>query len=575
MTQYRIYRQKLQMIFAAMTLMLSGAAMAIYFSFGQLDKERAWVNHTYEVIGTLDTILSDLADMQSSQRGYIITGEDDELAPYNLALPRIDNNVRRLENLVADNPLQAQRLKRLKRGIDNRKMQSTEVITTFRNQGQDAAYAKIRRGTGKGQMDEIRAQVSEMVAEETRLLGLRQNSMHRAAGLTVSIGAASFLLCFILFAIAYVIVKRESWRRAETERSLQDVIKRMERISIETQLLSDMSDYMQSASSSNEAYNVISRYIPQLLPLTCGSISIFNNSRNLLETEIFWNGGCGGMPSFSAEDCWALRRGRVHFMQPGGSDPVCNHLRGVGAGGCVCIPMQAHGETIGLLHIQAPEVGNLPDAGSSLVRTIGEQVSMAISSLRLQEKLRQQSIRDPLTQLFNRRYLEETMERELSRSRRHRQPLSVLMIDVDHFKRYNDNFGHDAGDAVLVSFARLLMNKVRKEDIACRYGGEEFTIILPSTPIENARIVAQQLCDATRKMQVSLHGKALSMVTISIGVSCFPLTSDSMGELFQAADAALYKAKHQGRDRVVLADIGHTQEQNPESHLLAAPETEG
>lgn len=172
----------------------------------------------------------------------------------------------------------------------------------------------------------------------------------------------------------------------------------------------------------------------------------------------------------------------------------------------------------------------------------------------LTEKLREQTIREPLTGLFNRRYLEETLERELSRARRKNLPLGVIMADIDHFKQFNDTHGHAAGDALLSQFGEYLVAHIRGYDIACRYGGEEFTLILPEASREVTWERAKLLLEGARHLQVNFEGKLLEPITLSLGVAIFPTNGATGGEVLSCADALLYRAKHGGRDRIVVAD---------------------
>ncbi len=189
------------------------------------------------------------------------------------------------------------------------------------------------------------------------------------------------------------------------------------------------------------------------------------------------------------------------------------------------------------------------------MRRAGEQVALALSNLKLQDRLRDQSIRDPLTKLFNRRYLEETMEREIDRARRKELPLGLMVLDIDFFKKYNDTRGHDAGDALLTQFAQLLMDQIRQEDIACRYGGEEFVVVMPGADDNITRDRAQRICDAVRRMKITIGVEVFGGVTISIGVTSYPAHGLRMDELITAADKALYEAKHDGRDQVRVAPV--------------------
>jgi len=220
----------------------------------------------------------------------------------------------------------------------------------------------------------------------------------------------------------------------------------------------------------------------------------------------------------------------------------------------VCIPMMAQGETLGILHIR--ELSPTPvidETGMRLAITVGDQLSLALANLRLRDELRQQAIRDPITKLFNRRYMEETLIREMSRAQRNNQPLSVIMIDIDHFKEFNDTFGHEAGDLVLQSLAKFLSTRVRGSDVACRYGGEEFTLILPSATLELARKRAEQIREGIQSIQVKYGGQTLGPITLSLGVAVFPDHGVTGEAILQLADAALYRAKQTGRNRVVIS----------------------
>lgn len=177
---------------------------------------------------------------------------------------------------------------------------------------------------------------------------------------------------------------------------------------------------------------------------------------------------------------------------------------------------------------------------------------MALANLKLRESLRNQSVRDPLTGLFNRRYMEESLERELRRFSRSQRPVGVIMLDLDHFKRFNDTFGHDAGDALLRELGHLLQTRTRKEDMACRYGGEEFVIVLSGASLEIAQERAEQLREKVKTLKVELRGHSLGAMTVSLGVAVAPHHGSTIAEILRAADLALYEAKKAGRDRVVV-----------------------
>ena len=188
-----------------------------------------------------------------------------------------------------------------------------------------------------------------------------------------------------------------------------------------------------------------------------------------------------------------------------------------------------------------------------LLLSFSQRVAMSLANIQLRQSLKEQSIRDPLTGLYNRRYLEETLERELARARRAGQPVSVIMVDLDRFKRINDSYGHEAGDYLLQMMARTLQRSVRAEDIVCRYGGEEFTIILPGLSLEKAVSRAQLTLDSVRHLELNYGGLIIKNISISAGVASCPEHGLNWPEVIQAADLALLRAKQEGRDQVVMA----------------------
>jgi len=185
--------------------------------------------------------------------------------------------------------------------------------------------------------------------------------------------------------------------------------------------------------------------------------------------------------------------------------------------------------------------------------TVTEHIALALANLRLRETLRAQAVRDSLTGLYNRRYMEQALEREILRAARNGRTVGVIMLDLDHFKSFNDSHGHEAGDLLLRVLGDYLLTHVRAEDIACRYGGEEFLVILPEASPAMSRSRAEELWRGVQGLHVNFHGELLRGTTASFGVAVFPGHGSTMAELLRAADTALYAAKRQGRDRVETA----------------------
>jgi diguanylate cyclase (GGDEF)-like protein len=336
-------------------------------------------------------------------------------------------------------------------------------------------------------------------------------------------------------------------------------------------LANEMADMLQVCQASEEAYGAIAHFMPRFFPGDRGALYMLNNSRNLFESVAGWGETQPESPVFAPEDCWSVRRGRPHKVDRPGDGPLCRHIPVAPAHGYLCVPMIAQGETLGVFHIELgpPPAGqDNPTHGlkEQLALAVGEDMALALANLKLRETLRSQAIRDPLTGLFNRRYMEETLERELKRSKRTESPLAVIMMDLDHFKQYNDTFGHNAGDDLLSALGSLLKSQVREEDIACRYGGEEFLLIIPSASQEVALERAELIRQAVRQMHQ--HHANVKPMTISLGVAAYPDHGSSSLELIKAADVALYQAKRAGRDRVVLSNDAR---ETKTPHLLPLP----
>lgn len=319
-------------------------------------------------------------------------------------------------------------------------------------------------------------------------------------------------------------------------------------------LLNELGDLLQMCVSFEEASSVITRMGPHFFSNTSGALYLISASRNLVERAAGW-GDHDRTEVFIPEECWALRRGREHLVTKDGTAPRCAHLTDGSAGTYLCIPLVAQGEALGLLHLSTAnsEAAWRTGSGQRLARTVADAIGLALSNIKLREKLLYQSIRDPLTGLFNRRYLEETLDRELSRAMRNNTSIGVIVFDVDHFKHFNDTFGHEAGDLVLKEFGPLIKEHHRREDIACRYGGEEFVLVLPGATLEVTQQRAEALRESAKRLQLSLREQSLGNVSLSLGVAVYPESGLTADSLIRAADDALYRAKHEGRDRVVVA----------------------
>jgi diguanylate cyclase (GGDEF)-like protein len=324
-----------------------------------------------------------------------------------------------------------------------------------------------------------------------------------------------------------------------------------ERLLEERQQLREMTEMLQSARGRDEAKHVLAGHLVVLLPRTSGAVYLHTPSRHVLEPFASW----GPWPDAQLvpDECWALRLGKPYISQS--ADRVrCAHTVQP-TGQSVCVPLVASGETIGVFTVQSDAAD---DGGADTQRAtaVADRVAMPLANLLLRETLRDQSIRDPLTGAYNRRFLEESATREIARAIRQDGALSLALLDLDHFKRINDTFGHSVGDNLLRAMGRFLTARVRRADLVCRFGGEEFALLLPGS----SRAEAISRIDELRRLAVEItcdDGRGGSVTaTFSAGVSEYPADGDSLDEMLAAADAALYRAKAAGRDVVLGASSG-------------------
>jgi diguanylate cyclase (GGDEF)-like protein/PAS domain S-box-containing protein len=369
---------------------------------------------------------------------------------------------------------------------------------------------------------------------------------------------------------AYTIYKdiSEQIKASEVERKhgevLSQLVTELQLRTDQMSLLNEMGDLLECCGTIKEACAVVSQSVRKLLPeAVSGTLYLFRSSRNLVEAAAQWGDTGASEGLFPPDTCWGLRRGQPHWSEPAAGRVNCGHLADPSPVYCLCVPMVGQGETLGILHLEYATLANaktsattesLQESQQRLASTVSGQIALSLASLRLRETLRDQSIRDPLTGLFNRRFMEESLDRELQRAVRKNQPLSILFVDLDHFKRFNDTFGHDAGDLVLRSVADLFRKFFRSDDVVCRYGGEEFGIILPESSAENGALRANALRTETKKLQLQYKNHSLGTVTLSIGVAAFPIHGSTSETLLKVADQCLYQSKAAGRDLVTVAE---------------------
>lgn len=347
-------------------------------------------------------------------------------------------------------------------------------------------------------------------------------------------------------------------RTQALELASQEAIDRarlLEKQRLEITIMNELTDMLQSCHTLDESWPIIGRSLTRLFEDVEGTIYTYRDSGNALMHGVSWGStAVDKQDGFAPDDCWSLRLGRSWLFDSEAIHTRCNHISHTEYGAYICIPMLADGKTLGVLHLQLPEESESKQIFAELAQSAAARLALALSNIKLRQTLRNLSIRDVLTGLYNRRFVEEVFDHEIARCRRNDKSLSVLMIDVDHFKRFNDNFGHDAGDVVLRAVGTLLKENFRKTDLPCRLGGEEFLVILPECDSSAAFKVADQLRVKISELVLFHQGKGLDAVTASIGVATWPQPFEDNSVLVAAADSALYAAKHAGRNQVQIAN---------------------
>ncbi len=345
----------------------------------------------------------------------------------------------------------------------------------------------------------------------------------------------------------------ENSRLEQEVRRLQESVNMLEQRHQEMVTIYQMIEFLQVCEKIEDTSKLLAEFLQRLFPGFSGSVFLKDECNSKFERVTSFGKRTDNETSLEFSDCWALLRGQTHIASNDRPGLFCHHVnQEAQPTETICIPLLTQGKVWGLFDLRTECSEKISCYQKHLAHTVAKQISLAFYNLKLREQLRNDSICDALTGLFNRRYLDESLKQEIIRAKRNQQPLSIIMVDIDHFKRFNDTYGHDVGDLVLREVAKFLQGQVRESDIVCRYGGEEMTLILINTPLGIAKQRAENICSGVRKLCLQNQGEILPSVTVSLGVACFPLDGTTGEEIVQRADRALYQAKKAGRNRVFL-----------------------
>lgn len=549
-------------LFAVAVVALVGVGVASVLGVAGLRESNAWTEHTYQVIHAIEVTDRAVRATEANARAYRLTGHPEFRSQFLAALPGVDAAAARLVALVEDDPAQTALAHALRDAANAHAADLRRLYDLQELEGAEAARQATDAAATLRQWSAIETAATQLRRGETRMLQDRKaHAQRQGLRLTAIVVSGTVLSALLMGMLMWNVVRENSRVRAlerKTRQASQEMagtMRRIDRLSRQRHALSRYSGMLQSCETRDEILRLTGETIHALVPGVGGECYLFRASQDFYEiAATFGDAPAASADSVLPNQCWALRRGQPHLV-PGGQGPRCDHLDVASARGdmdSLCMPLAAQGTALGLLHVALPADGD-HEIEIELLGQVAEQLGLAVANLQLRETLRTQSLRDPLTGLFNRRYLEVSLSRELHRCERRQLPLSVLMLDVDHFKRFNDTHGHAAGDALLAQVGRLIQSTVRAEDFACRYGGEEFTVVMPELDAAGACTRAEQIRRAIGMATVQHAGQTLGPVTVSIGIATFPGDGTTPELLMQVADTMLYRAKAAGRDRVLHA----------------------
>jgi len=524
------------------------AGAMVYGNTRSLISSGEWVQHTEDVLASLQRVSLLTERIEYRSRLYTLTGNQEQLTLARASANQLETSLAHLKALVADSDYQTRNLQIL-----------------FSN----AQYYEqaLNNFTVKSELSAIQLQQSQqaiglMTDHEQSLLQERSKGSQQSSFTSISAEVAFVGLSLISLVVLFGFLLRDAVRRQEigkqtasTNERLARTVNELEDRAHESELLTSARDELQLCVDVQQVYRSAAMGFSRLLAGTSGSLCMINNSGQLVEVVSSWQGTSSesSIQDFHPpESCCGLRSGQPRWRQPGVSEIHCSHFSRQVPDRYLCKPIVANGTTLGMLYVQCASEAQLNTVNQRMdgLRQLVQLTGMAIATLNLRTKLENQSIRDSLTGLFNRHFMQISLEREISRAARRKQTLAVFMLDLDHFKKFNDTFGHAAGDSVLQAVAEIFQTSIRTEDIACRYGGEEFTIMLPDVTPAVALERAESIRQGVANVRLPLDRQVYTEFSVSIGVAVYPNDGETSDLLLRRADMALYRAKRSGRNQV-------------------------
>ncbi|QBE65974.1 diguanylate cyclase [Pseudoduganella lutea] len=508
---------KLKIAAACIIVFMSGIALVSHFLAASVTRVMEELDTTTTREREYGVLLNYLSDAEAAQRGYVITGRQEFLVPYYDALRALPSLK---QALAADKIPAAERkaLEEIARLSETKVAYMRDVVRVRSAQGGVAAGALVDTGRGKQYMDRLRVLIGTQEAAYRRYRTTLRDELAARSRLAANVSSVATVIDIVLLVLMGAVGSNALSQRRKAEQHANEVSRQLrltadmaERRNVQLQSGGEMLHALELAETLDEGAQIVALYFGQLLPALSGSMYLYRHSRDVLERKATW-GSASDPDVVEPLDCWALRKGAQHFTLGNEGTLTCRHVAQAGSRlPRICLPLVTQGNVIGFITAEGMALGQDDSATErTWILQLGEQVALALSNVQLRASLRHQSVIDPLTQLYNRRYLDETLKRELARAERRDVPLALIMLDLDHFKRVNDTFGHEAGDLLLRHVGRVLLQSIRGSDVACRYGGEELVVLLPDCTLEIAASRAERLRQDIRALNLTVNKDVLS-----------------------------------------------------------------
>jgi diguanylate cyclase (GGDEF)-like protein len=567
----------------------TGALLGVVLG-SSLDGMSERVRHADELAAHASDLRASMLDQETGLRGYQLTGDDVFLQPYRLGLRREEGS---LAALIVDGESDELRLAAREVGAAAAEWRAEWVQEQMRLvETGDFAAVRERAATGGGRMlfDRIRGGLGRVDLAIAAIRSAAFQNVEEARRVTdvVIVGAVAAYGAALLLAGLWVVrrVERPLAELVTTAEALergdrvQFVARRddeigtlattLERLQATAQqryevtaalaerstVMNRLSELMSYADDEDAVIRAGVAALERLVPSRGGEVLLVNPSFDQLRVHSGW-GDVTTLGANLAVDrptaCPGIRRNTVHVTRSAlDAFSLTCAIHPLRSGSLLCVPMVSHNEVIGVIHVERQDEDAFDEDAVRTAGRVAESVALSMANLRLMHRMERQAMTDPLTGLANARSFDPLVERELAIARRDGQPAAVVMLDLDHFKQFNDAHGHPAGDEALRAFSRAVRGSLRETDVASRYGGEEFAILLRNTDLEGAMVVAEKVRSAIELTPIEIGPNRFARITASLGVAASDRHGTDRLQLMRLADAALYVAKD-GRNRVASA----------------------